>query len=56
MLENVKLAGYDTPTPIQKFTIPSILQGFDVIGVAQTGKHRLFVSSAVQYNNSSTFT
>lgn len=37
MLENVKLAGYHAPTPIQKYTIPSILQGYDVIGVAQTG-------------------
>ncbi|KAF5017981.1 hypothetical protein F66182_10050 [Fusarium sp. NRRL 66182] len=37
MLENVELCGYDTPTPIQKFTIPSILSGHDVIGIAQTG-------------------
>ncbi|CAM1501746.1 Fc.00g037300.m01.CDS01 [Cosmosporella sp. VM-42] len=37
MFENVQLAGYDNPTPIQKFTIPSILQGYDVIGIAQTG-------------------
>ncbi|KAH7316440.1 P-loop containing nucleoside triphosphate hydrolase protein [Stachybotrys elegans] len=37
MLENVELCGYQTPTPIQKFTIPSILQGHDVIGIAQTG-------------------
>ncbi|GJN67480.1 hypothetical protein PLIIFM63780_004921 [Purpureocillium lilacinum] len=37
MLENVELAGYDTPTPIQKFTIPAMLQGYDVIGIAQTG-------------------
>lgn len=37
MVENIKLAGYDIPTPIQKYTIPSILQGFDVVGVAQTG-------------------
>ncbi|KAM3497537.1 hypothetical protein MY10362_009116 [Beauveria mimosiformis] len=37
MLENVQLAGYDHPTPIQKFTIPAIVQGRDVIGVAQTG-------------------
>ncbi|PHH71212.1 hypothetical protein CDD80_5438 [Ophiocordyceps camponoti-rufipedis] len=35
--ENVKLSGYDTPTPIQKYTIPSIIQGYDVIGIAQTG-------------------
>ncbi|RGP61820.1 hypothetical protein FLONG3_10407 [Fusarium longipes] len=37
MLENIVLCGYETPTPIQKFTIPSILQGHDVIGIAQTG-------------------
>ncbi|KAJ6443969.1 meiotically up-regulated protein [Purpureocillium lavendulum] len=37
MIENVVLAGYDNPTPIQKFTIPAMLQGYDVIGVAQTG-------------------
>ncbi|KAM0252695.1 hypothetical protein ACHAP5_000987 [Fusarium lateritium] len=37
MLENIELCGYDNPTPIQKFTIPSILQGHDVIGIAQTG-------------------
>ncbi|KAJ4208168.1 hypothetical protein FSOLCH5_004329 [Fusarium solani] len=37
MLENVNLCGFDNPTPIQKFTIPSILQGHDVIGIAQTG-------------------
>ncbi|KAG5923370.1 hypothetical protein E4U42_004975 [Claviceps africana] len=37
MLENVKLMGYDFPTPIQKYTIPSMLQGHDVIGIAQTG-------------------
>ncbi|KAM5346744.1 hypothetical protein ACJ41O_009749 [Fusarium nematophilum] len=37
MLENVSLCGFDNPTPIQKFTIPSILMGHDVIGIAQTG-------------------
>jgi ATP-dependent RNA helicase DDX3X len=39
MLENVELSGYDTPTPIQKYTIPAITQGYDVIGIAQTGKY-----------------
>lgn len=38
MLDNIALAGYDSPTPIQKYTIPSILQGHDVIGIAQTGE------------------
>ncbi len=28
---------YDTPTPIQAETIPAALQGFDVMGCAQTG-------------------
>jgi ATP-dependent RNA helicase DDX3X len=37
MVENVELCGYEAPTPIQKYTIPSLLQGYDVIGVAQTG-------------------
>ncbi|KAK1238363.1 hypothetical protein MKX07_006509 [Trichoderma sp. CBMAI-0711] len=37
MAKNVELSGYQVPTPIQKFTIPAILQGYDVIGIAQTG-------------------
>ncbi len=30
-------AGYTTPTPIQSRTIPSVLEGRDVLGLAQTG-------------------
>ncbi|KAM4065114.1 DEAD/DEAH box helicase [Hirsutella rhossiliensis] len=37
MLENIQLFGFANPTPIQKYTIPSMLQGHDVIGIAQTG-------------------
>lgn len=33
----VTAAGYATPTPIQKQAIPPILQGRDVMGLAQTG-------------------
>ncbi len=29
--------GYDTPTPIQAKTIPSALEGLDILGCAQTG-------------------
>ena len=40
MLRNVQLCQYDVPTPIQSYVIPSVLQGKDVIGIAQTGKPR----------------
>lgn len=33
----IKAAGFDTPTPIQQQAIPVVLQGKDVIGLAQTG-------------------
>jgi ATP-dependent RNA helicase RhlE len=33
----VAAAGYSTPTPIQTQTIPKILQGCDLMGLAQTG-------------------
>ncbi len=34
---NVQKSGYTTPTPIQDQTIPLLLQGRDVIGLANTG-------------------
>ena len=33
----VKAAGYTTPTPIQDQAIPVVLEGHDVLGLAQTG-------------------
>lgn len=39
MLKNVELAGYEVPTPIQRYCLPAIHFGYDVIGIAQTGKH-----------------
>ena len=33
----IKTVGYTTPTPIQQQAIPVVLQGRDVLGVAQTG-------------------
>ena len=33
----ISTAGYSTPTPIQQRTIPAILEGHDVLGLAQTG-------------------
>jgi ATP-dependent RNA helicase RhlE len=37
VLAGVKSLGYTTPTPIQLEAIPPVLQGRDVIGLAQTG-------------------
>lgn len=37
ILEALEERGYDTPTPIQEKTIPSILKGGDLQGCAQTG-------------------
>jgi ATP-dependent RNA helicase RhlE len=37
VLDSVKEAGYTTPTPIQRQAIPLILNGRDVMGLAQTG-------------------
>jgi ATP-dependent RNA helicase RhlE len=33
----VKSVGYTTPTPIQQKAIPVVLQGRDILGLAQTG-------------------
>jgi len=38
VVSNIKKSGYDVPTPVQAYTIPTVLKGFDVIAVAQTGK------------------
>ncbi|KAI9674046.1 MAG: hypothetical protein M1829_003889 [Trizodia sp. TS-e1964] len=37
MLQNVKLARYNVPTPIQAYCIPAVLEGNDVVASAQTG-------------------
>src|SRR5215207_9006928 len=37
LLASVLAAGYDTPTPIQRQAIPSVLMMRDIIGIAQTG-------------------
>ena len=37
MLSGVKSAGYAEPTPIQERSIPTALDGYDLLGLAQTG-------------------
>ena len=37
ILKDIETAGFETPTPIQSACIPPVLEGKDVIGLAQTG-------------------
>lgn len=37
LLDNIKLARYTTPTPVQKYSIPIAEMGRDLMGCAQTG-------------------
>ncbi len=37
LLESLNRRGYDTATPIQAATIPQLLEGHDIVGLAQTG-------------------
>ena len=46
----IKLAGYEEPTPIQVEAIPVILEGRDIMGLAQTGtgKTAAFILPIIQ--------
>ena len=37
LLKTLNDVGYETPSPIQQATIPALLQGNDIVGMAQTG-------------------
>ncbi len=37
IIEGIRAQGYETPTPIQEKSIPTIMEGRDLIGLAQTG-------------------
>ncbi len=37
VLQALELKGYDKPSPIQEQSIPTVLQGRDLLGIAQTG-------------------
>jgi ATP-dependent RNA helicase RhlE len=37
LLSAIEEAGYQAPTPIQEQAIPLVMNGHDVLGIAQTG-------------------
>jgi len=37
LMQGIKVAGYETATPIQEAAIPAAVRGRDIIGTAQTG-------------------
>lgn len=37
VMRGIKRKGYRLPTPIQRKTIPILLQGLDLVGMARTG-------------------
>jgi ATP-dependent RNA helicase RhlE len=50
IMEGIRALGYTAPTPIQEQAIPVVLQGRDIIGLAQTGtgKTAAFVLPIIQ--------
>lgn len=59
ILDAVKLAGYETPSPIQAKAIPALLQGSNLLGTAQTGTGKtaaftLPLLSRLQFNTHET--
>ena len=46
LLRALEAASYSTPTPIQAQAIPALLQGRDMLGLAQTGTGKTAAGSA----------
>ncbi len=51
ILQSLEKKGYKTPTPIQKDAIPHLLEGKDLLGIAQTGTGKTAAFSLPILNN-----
>lgn len=51
LIRAIKRKGYRLPTPIQRKTMPFILQGLDVVGMARTGEYFLSIFIAISFQN-----
>ena len=47
-MENIRRCRYTRPTPVQKYAIPIIIQGRDLMACAQTGSGKTVSPSCVQ--------
>ena len=41
VMDNIQRAGYDKPTPVQKYAVPILCAGFDIMACAQTGSGKV---------------
>ena len=51
LLKSINELGFEKPTPIQENIIPVILEGYDVIGQAQTGTGKTLAVSSILLTN-----
>lgn len=51
ILKSLDTKGYTTPTPIQEMSIPHLLNGGDILGIAQTGTGKTAAFSLPVLNN-----